>query len=103
MFVAIVHKDQPDTGPDSHRDTGGWEAFVGYTQEEAIDKAVAFVKVWETQLGSNGKPRGPYRVLVGELTTEAKLSRYELLHLGRYGESTVRAAVDETEPEDVPF
>lgn len=80
MFVAVVYKFHFDTDPASHRDTGGWEAFLGNTKEEAVQAAEFQTRQWESQPAyvtdpTTGRQKlkqyGPYQILVGELTEEA--------------------------------
>lgn len=89
MFVAVVYFNHQDTGPyQSHRDTGGFEAFLGATKEQAVEKALLWARRWETtpkftnnSLDPKPKYYGPYQVLVGELTEEAKTVKYELAEI----------------------
>lgn len=88
MFVAVVYKYHPDTEPDSHKDHGGWESFLAETKEGAIEKAILAAQRWENQPKSKldqtiktvtTKYYGPYQILVGELTEEAKRTNYTVI------------------------
>lgn len=94
MFVAIVYINHDDSGPyDSHRDTKGWEAFLADTAEEAAAKAKLWADRWQLTpkvqpvqydpaTGTNKVPPpkycGPYTILVGEVTKQAKAIEVEL-------------------------
>jgi hypothetical protein len=90
MFVAVVYKNNEDTAPNSHRDTGGWEAFVADTEEEAVKKALVHARAWESlprfkEVANSFGPSsvkadglyGPYDILVGELGKKVKRFQYE--------------------------
>ncbi len=86
MFVAVVYKQHPYTDPQSHRPEKDWSCFLGYSKEAAVEAAIVAVNRWEllTNYDRDGKikpPSGPYQILVGELTEEAKRFKYEVTKL----------------------
>lgn len=89
MFVAVVYKHHEDTDPyDSHHTDGhgGWTCFIAPTAQEAADKAGVWAQRWQTEYklktGTDGvtikKYKGPYRILVGELTEEGLLNQLSM-------------------------
>jgi len=90
MFVAVVYKFHEDTFPKSHRPEGGYEAFLGETEQEAVEAALTQAQRWELMpkvaqfnLATNKydppKYYGPYQILVGELGKEAKRFSYKIV------------------------
>jgi len=86
MFIAVVCNQNPT---DSGRPDGSLSAFVDADKTNAIEKAVLAVQRWQTQYHEHdhsfakaGTPYGPYRVLVGELTEEAKFNNFTLVKVG---------------------
>ncbi len=74
MFVAVVYKYHDDTAPKSHRTGGGWESFLGNSEEEAVEQALIATARYETEVG-----RGPYKILVGEASKEVSRFQYTLI------------------------
>lgn len=72
MFIAVVYKKHAANDglyeKRSHRDTGGWESFIGVSRIDAVEQAMKWRNKWENE-GS-----GPYDILVGELTERALLT-----------------------------
>jgi hypothetical protein len=54
----------------SHRETGGWEAFLGHSEAEAVQKAMFWVQKWET----TGKHQ--YEIVVGEINQKVARFNY---------------------------
>jgi hypothetical protein len=92
MFVAVIYFNHDDVGPyNSRRPTTGFEAVLAATKEEAAQKAQILARQWEgvhppysdgwtnANAATKEKFYGPYRILIGELDTEAK-SPVELEH-----------------------
>lgn len=74
LWIAVVWVGRGDPPPPSLRRTGGFECWVG-EKHEVIEWALAAKTRWDPP------PYAPtlYRVLVGELTEEARIPmRYEL-------------------------
>jgi len=117
MFVAVVYKYHADTDPKSHKEHGGWESFLGNTKEEAIEQAILWARRWESapktsirNPAGEAKYYGPYTVLVGELTEEAKRTEYTLSPIGSkesldstFDEVKYDEFADPDTFEDVPF
>lgn len=76
LFVAVVFKAHDDTYPKSHRPEGGFEAFVGTTEKDAVTQATLAAQRWETD---TTKKYGPYQILVGELSQEVERFKYKLV------------------------
>lgn len=76
MFVAVVANQDPTQ---SGRPDGSLSCFIGADRTETIEKAILAVNRWHNQIHTHdhdfakaGSPYGPYHILVGELTSEAK-------------------------------
>lgn len=86
LFIAVVANQNPtDTG----RPDGSLSSFVGEDKEAVTQKAILAVQRWQNQIHEHdhsfakaGSPYGPYRVLVGELTEEAKFNNFTLVAVG---------------------
>lgn len=87
MFVAVVSNQNPkDTG----RPDGSLSCFLSDTKEGAINKSIQASEQWERlyhshdhDYASTGTLRGPYRILVGEISEEAdRAPKYELVKFG---------------------
>jgi hypothetical protein len=83
MFVAVVFKKHTDSYPNSHRPEGDWASFVSDTKEDAITKAITSAQEWGREFSDSiNARRGPYQILVGELTHEAQVpTNYRLVSL----------------------
>lgn len=65
LYIATVYV------PDSHRELKDLASFVGFTTQEAYEKAIHAKRIWESQRAEEGKPARGYRIIVGTLTAEA--------------------------------
>jgi hypothetical protein len=74
LWISVVW-----SGTASARSSGGFESWVGTSKAMALEQAMAAKHRWD-----NPRPYNlPYRVLVGQLTEEAKVPmRYELGPVG---------------------
>jgi hypothetical protein len=85
LFIAVVTNQDPTQ---TARPDSTLSSFVGYDKEAVIQKAVLAVQRWQNQIHQHdhefvkaGSPYGPYRVLVGELTEEAKFNQFEIVEI----------------------
>lgn len=81
LHVAVV--DRFSDSYASNRPFGDWAAFVGQDRQDVIQRAMAARNEWSRNDRYSGSRGGrTYRVLVGELTGEAREPvRYEVVPL----------------------
>lgn len=77
-FIAVVISDKAVSAKRSGRPLGDWSSFLDDTKELAVQRALDACRQW----GDREAQRGPYHVVVGEITEAVRVPvAFELVKL----------------------